>query len=571
MGRMKLTLAQRVRASRRLFFRRAGTAALAFGAASLLPACGGGNDDEPAPAPAPAPAPPAGTGTFEHGVASGDPLADRVILWTRVTPTTPGPVAVNYVVATDTSLANVVAQASITTDAALDYTVKVHVGSLQPSTTYYYRFVTSQGRSPIGRTRTLPAAQATHLRMAVVSCSSLAHGYFNAYRRIAERADLDLVVHLGDYIYEYASGEFGDLRAYEPAGEAVTLADYRARHAQYKREADLQEMHRQHPMIAIWDDHEVANNAYIDGAQNHSEMTEGAWPARVAAALQAYYEWMPVRVVDAGNLRKANRSFAFGDLVDLLMLEERLVARSAPLRDNATASGVFEQTGPFADPSRQMLGAEQEDWLATSLRASRAKWKVIGQGVMFAQLKAWPEDNADGGGRFLNADQWDGYQPARDRVYAVLEGNASTPPVGNVVVLSGDMHSSWAADLTRDPNNSDVASGGYDADSGAGSRAVEFVCTSVTSPSIIDTGGLAESALRLVNPHFKYIDLTRRGYLLLDADATRVIGEWWYVDTVESPSSGQSFGIAFQVQDGANRLTTAALTSPRAEPPPLAP
>ena len=348
MGRLKLTAAQRMRANRRAFFRRAGTAALAFGAASLLPACGGGDDDEPAPAPAPAP--PSGTGTFQHGVASGDPLADRVILWTRVTPAMAGAVAVDYVVATDPSLANIVAQASVTTDAALDYTVKVDVAALQPNTTYYYRFATSQAQSPIGRTRTLPVAPATHLRMAVVSCSSLAHGYFNAYRRIAERADLDLVVHLGDYIYEYGSGEFGNLRAYEPAGEAVSLADYRTRHAQYKREADLQELHRQHPMIAIWDDHEVANNSHAEGAQNHSEATEGAWPARVAAALQAYYEWMPVRVVDAGNLRKANRSFAFGDLVDLLMLEERLVARSAQLRDNAIASGLFER--PVPSPTR---------------------------------------------------------------------------------------------------------------------------------------------------------------------------------------------------------------------------
>ena len=146
-----------------------------------------------------------------------------------------------------------------------------------------------------------------------------------------------------------------------------------------------------------------------------------------------------------------------------------------------------------------------------------------------------PESNADGGGRFINADQWDGYQPARDRVYAVLEGDASTPAVGNVVVLSGDAHSSWAADLSQDPNNDDAATGGYDPDTGAGSRAVEFVGTSVTSPSIVDTSGLAESALRFINPHFKYIDLTRRGYLLLDADATRVVGEWWYVDTVDEP------------------------------------
>jgi len=190
---------------------------------------------------------------------------------------------------------------------------------------------------------------------------------------------------------------------------------------------------------------------------------------------------------------------------------------------------------------------------------------------MLAQLKILPATNAAGGGRFINPDQWDGYQPARDRLFDVLKGNGAQPPVDNVVVLTGDAHSSWAADLTQDPNNGDLATGGYDASSGAGSRAVEFVDTSVTSPTFIDTFGLAASTLRTINPHFKYIDLSRRGYLLVDADATRVIGEWWYVDTVASPSSGHSFGTAFQVQDGTRHLVAAGQTSPRANPPALAP
>jgi len=458
----------------------------------------------------------------------------------------------------------------MTTDAARDYTVKIDVAGLQPNTTYYYRFSIAGAQSPIGRTRTLPSGTATRLRIAVVSCASLAHGFFNAYRRIAERADLDLVVHLGDYIYEYGNGQFGNARAYEPPVEAITLTHYRTRHAHDKREADLQELHRQHPMIAIWDDHEVADNSNVDGALNHTEGAEGTWTARVAAALQAYYEWMPVRVVDAGNLRKNNRSFAYGNLVDLLMLEERLVARSPQLQTNTGTTGVFTQSGAFTDASRQMLGSEEEDWLATRLRASTAKWKFVGQGVMFAQLKVLPESNAAGGGRFVNTDQWDGYQPARDRLYEVLKGNATSAAVGNVVVLSGDAHSSWAADLAQDPNNGDTASGGYNPATGAGSRAVEFVSTSVTSPAFPEIG-LAESALKLINPHFKYIELSRRGYMLLHADATRVVSEWWYVDTIANTSSGQSFGAAFQVQDGANRLAPAAQTTPRANPPALAP
>ena len=563
MGRLRTTIARRVGANRREFFRRAGGAAFALGAASLLPACGGGDDDdEPAP-------PTPGSGNFQHGVASGDPLADRVILWTRVTPRRPARLRSTAWSPPTRRSANVVARASATTDAARDYTVKVDAAGAAAGHHLLLPLLGARDHSPVGRTRTLPVGSDRALRIAVVSCSSLAHGYFNAYRRIAERADLDLCC-TGRLHLRIGSGEFGNLRAYEPP----------ARHHAGRLP------HPPRPVQARADSAGSAPPA-SDGRDlgrprggqqlvrrrraEPQRSAEGAWPGRVAAALQAYYEWMPVRVVDPANLRKANRSFAFGDLVDLLMLEQRLVARSAQLQTNTDSTGIFTQTGAFADPSRQLLGTEQEDWLATRLRASTAKWKLIGQGVMFAQLKVGPESNADGGGRFINADQWDGYQPARDRLYAVLEGDASTPAVGNVVVLSGDAHSSWAADLSRDPNNDDVASGGYDPDTGAGSRAVEFVGTSVTSASIVDTSGLAESALRFINPHFKYIDLTRRGYLLLDADATRVVGEWWYVDTVESPSSVQSFGTAFQVQDGTNRLLPAAQTSPRVGPPALAP
>jgi alkaline phosphatase D len=324
-------------------------------------------------------------------------------------------------------------------------------------------------------------------------------------------------------------------------------------------------------MIAIWDDHEFAGNANATGAENHTEATEGTWAARVAAALQAYYEWMPVRVVDPTDLRKNNRSFAYGNLVDLVMLEERIVARSPQLPGNIANTDLFTQTGAFTDPAREMLGGVEQSWLATKLRTSTARWKLVGQGVMFAPLKVQPASNASGGGSFVNPDQWDGYQPARDRVYDVLKGNASTPAVDNVVLLTGDAHSSWAADLSQDPNNADLATGGYDPNTGAGSRAVEFVATSVTSRMILDTGGLGESVLRQINPHFKYIDLTRHGYLLVDADATRVVGEWWYVDSITSTSSGQSFGAAFQVQDGTRHLTAAGQTSPRVGPPALAP
>jgi alkaline phosphatase D len=279
---------------------------------------------------------------------------------------------------------------------------------------------------------------------------------------------------------------------------------------------------------------------------------------------------MPIRVADPANLRKNNRSFSIGNLVDLLMLEERVNARSMQLPVDSTTH-TFTQSGAYTDPARTILGTEEEIWLAGKLRTSTARWKLIGQGVMFAQLKVRPETNASGGGTFVNSDQWDGYQPARDRVFNIIKGDATNPAINNVVFLSGDLHSSWAADLSQDPNNPDVASGGYNPDTGAGSHAVEFVGTSITSPALGDLPKATTAALAFINPHFKYIELNKRGYMLIDVAPTRVIGEWWYVDTVEGVSNVQSFGMALQVQDGTRHLIPATQSVPRVNPPALAP
>ncbi len=579
MGKPAHLKPQRDGGTRRDFFRRSGATSLALASTvQLLPTSAEAVDL-----------------TFEHGVASGDPLHDRVILWTRVTPATAKfQVPVTYVVATDPALRNVVQRGNVKTGAARDYTVKVDVEGLRPGTSYYFQFMAEGRISAVGRTRTLPVGATGRLRMAVASCSNLAYGYFNAYARIAQRADLDLVVHLGDYLYEYGAGQYGSVRVPEPATEIVSLADYRQRHAQYKRDADAQAMHRQHPLVAVWDDHETANDAWRDGAQNHQSASEGAWPERVAAALQAYYEWMPVResrsgdalrtddsvgrkadaLSDLADLKRQQRSFRFGNLAELVMLEERLQARSQqlPATLSTPLGPAFVQAGAFADPSRTLLGSAQEAWFTERLRATPARWKLIGQGVMFAQLKGVGAANAAGGGAFLNSDQWDGYQPARNRIYDVLKGDASHAPVDNVVILTGDIHSSWAADLTQDPNNPDLLSGGYNPATGEGSRAVEFVGTSVSSPGIdSDTNGAVAGYLRSVNPHFKYINLHRRGYLLLDVTPERVVGEWWYVDTVASRSNLEVFGTAFEVRQGTNRLVPSAQTNARMDAPMLAP
>ena len=566
MGRPRQVKPVPVGPSRRGFFKQSTTAAVALAAVAPGLSLARGRDDDDADA------------TFQHGVASGDPLKDRVVLWTRVTPARPGTrrIEVDYVVATDPQLKRQVVRGRTVTTAARDYTVKVDPDGLQPGTTYYFAFSVDDAQSPIGRTKTLPVGSTASLRMAVVSCSNHAAGYFNAYARIAQRADLDLVLHLGDYLYEYGANQYGALRTPEPPTEMVSLADYRQRHAQYKRDADSQAMHRQHPLVVIWDDHESANNAWVDGAENHQTATEGTWPDRVKAALQAYYEWMPVRDPGPGNLRKQNRAFAYGDLVDLIMLEQRLSGRSQQIDGTiATPFGAaFAQTGPFADPARQLLGAEQEAWLFSRLRSSSARWKFLGQGVMFAQLKVpgYGLPNAAGGGLYLNSDQWDGYLPARDRVYDVIKGGAGKPPVNNVVVLTGDIHSSWASDLSQDPNNPDVAAGGYNPLTGDGSRAVEFVGTSVSSPGIdTDTNGAIAGALRSANPHFKYINLHQRGYMLVDVTPQRAVAEWWFVDTVASVSNIETFAVAFETQAGSNRLQPSAQTPSRRNPPALAP
>jgi len=537
--------------NRRDFFRRSGGAALA---ATALPMVFGVGAAAAGP-------------LFQHGVASGDPLSDRVILWTRVTPPDgTSAVTVEYQVALDPAFTQPVASGRVRTSTLRDWTVKVDVAGLAPGRSGYYRFGALGSVSPIGRTRTLPTGSTARLRFAVVSCSNHAAGYFNAYRRIAERADLDLVLHLGDYLYEYGSNQFGEVRPAEPTTEILTLTDYRTRHAQYKRDADSQELHRQHVLMPIWDDHEVANDSWLRGAQNHDPTTEGPWATRRSRALQAYYEWMPVR--EPADRTRPQRNVRLGDLAEIVMLEERLSARSEQLPASIPVPVLgqgFVAKGRFLDPSRTLLGSEQEAWLAQTLAGSPARWQLIGQGVMVAQLKALGRSNADGGSLFVNPDQWDGYPPARERLFDMFG------PASNVVVLTGDIHSAWANDLTRDPNNPDPAAGGYDAATGQGSLAVEFVTTSITSPGIDDPDGVLVGIVTSQNPHVKHVDLNHRGYLLLDLTPARVVGEFWTVDTVQVPGAGHQFSAAFEVQHGSHRLLPSAQTTPPANPPAPAP
>lgn len=445
---------------------------------------------------------------FLHGVASGDPLPHGVILWTRVTPEIVGSravVPVEWEVSLDPGFTAVLGSGSIDTSQERDFTVKLDLSGLEPATRYYYRFRVDDAESPIGRTRTAPEGAVDHLRFAVCSCASYAHGYFHGYRRMAERSELDAVLHLGDYIYEFGTGGYGWTRDYEPSWEAVTLDDYRTRYAQYRRDPDLQEVHRQHPFITVWDDHESANNAWRAGALNHDDSSEGPWALRKAASRQAYFEWLPIREQPHGGIW---RQLRYGDLAELFMLDTRIYGRD--LQVSRRLDLLRE------DPTRTLLGTEQEAWLSDGLSRSTSMWKLVGQQVIMGQL---PPGN--------NMDAWDGYPSARERFFDMIEDNG----VSNVVVLSGDSHTSWGMDLARNPYSGTR----YDRATGRGALAVELTVPGITSPGLERKyAALGPLAVR-TTPHIKYGNVWQRGYLVLDLTPERAEGSWFHFSDVTSP------------------------------------
>ncbi|MGW1140927.1 alkaline phosphatase D family protein [Streptomyces zhihengii] len=481
----------------------------------------------PATAADPAPA-------FLHGVASGDPLPDGVLLWTRVTP---GPDAlpgsgrgadtpVRWEVAEDRDFTRIVARGDVTARAAGDHTVKADVRGLRPATVYHFRFSAGGAVSPAGRTRTAPAADAAApgIRFGVVSCANWEAGFFSAYRHLAARADLDAVLHLGDYIYEYAAGGYpsgGGVRAHEPRHEIVTLADYRTRHATYKTDPDLQALHAAHPVIAIWDDHEIANDAWAGGAENHTPGTEGDWAARAAAARQAYFEWMPVRASTEGTVYRRLR---FGRLADLHLLDLRT------FRSQQTGIG----DGDADDPERTITGRAQLDWLKAGLAGSDTAWRLVGTSVMISpvafgslpahllgplvELLGLPKE-----GLAVNVDQWDGYTDDRRELLAHLTAHA----VRNTVFLTGDIHMAWANDVP-------VQAATYPL---SRSAATEFVVTSVTSDNLDDVLNVApgtvslvaQAAVRAANRHVKWVDMDGHGYGVLDVTSERTQMDYYTV------------------------------------------
>ncbi len=449
----------------------------------------------------------AGTAAFQHGVASGDPLADSVILWTRVTPLTggPGAIPVTWEMFSDAGLTQRVARGHVAAEPSRDWCVKLIADGLTASTEYFYRFTakTEAGEiiSGAGRTRTTAAGGDAPVKLAVISCSNFPFGFFNVYRELGRETGLDAIVHLGDYIYEYGIDGYGGSvgaqigRMHEPVTEIVTLEDYRMRHAQYKADPDLQAAHAAAPWLCTWDDHESTNNSYRSGAENHNqEENEGTWGDRKQAAVRAYLEWMPVRDPEPGRLREAiYRKFEFGDVATIFCLESRLLGRSDEISWFTELGGKPAAEVPMAaartmvkvsDPARTMLGDVQETWLSDGLHQSVREgkaWQVLANQVVMAKVKppAFQRtltqaqiDMQQGYGRMLvdfsalglpwNLDAWDGFPLARERLYAAAQSAKA-----RLVTLTGDTHTSWANELHDE----------------AGTRlGVEFGCTSVSSP-----------------------------------------------------------------------------------------
>ncbi|MFJ4780910.1 alkaline phosphatase D family protein [Streptomyces sp. NPDC088762] len=500
---------------------------------------------------------------FLHGVASGDPLPDGILLWTRVTPTpeaVPGSgagpaVQVDWEVAGDKAFSRIVARGTVTASAATDHTVKVDVRGLEPHTPYWYRFTAGTTVSPVGRTLTTPAHEASTagVRFGVVSCANWESGYFSAYRHLAARSDLDAILHLGDYIYEYQSGGYPEakyvVRPHEPKNEIVSLADYRTRHGKYKTDADLQALHHSHPVIAIWDDHEFANDAWAGGAENHTPGAEGEWAARAAAAKQAYFEWMPVRASIAGTVYRRLR---FGTLADLHLLDLR------SFRSQQAKVG----SGSVDDPERTMTGRAQLDWLKSGLAGSDATWKLVGTSVMIspvafgslpahllaplAKLLGLPE-----GGIAVNVDQWDGYTDDRKE----LLGHLRDRNIRNTVFLTGDIHMAWA-------NEVPVNMATYP---GSGTAATEFVVTSVTSDNLddilhvpADTASLvAESAVKAANWHVKWLDMDAHGYGVLDVTAERSQMDYYVVSDKRNQDASAAWTRSYRTLNGTQKVERA--------------
>lgn len=521
------------------------------------------------------------TGAFAHGVASGDPFANSVVLWTRVSPDSDGDIDVMWEVSRDNNFTEISRSGSFTANKARDYCVKVIADQLEPGQTYYYRFRTEAVLSDIGRTRTLADGPLEQLRLAVVSCSNWQHGYFNTYDAIAKRAaeqPYDAMIHLGDYYYEYGAIETPRVpdRIHEPAHEIIELGDYRQRHAQYRSDPALQAATAAMPLIAVWDDHETSNDSWKTGAENHQSESEGNWDTRRQAALRAYYDWMPIREPKVGQVKSdIYRNFRFGDLANITCVETRLTARAEPIIvesyiDEISAEGgadKFKQEILYA-PNREMFGADQQAFIVEALSQSKqdgVPWRLLANQVIMGRLltpdftpyidetaiqnieKSWAgvrdfvtlsKYNMP-----LYPDSWDGYPVARENFYAALEAAG----LNDMLVLTGDAHEFWVNDLTSE----------------AGQKyGVELVTSSVSSQTLTAFLGdsTAEHNLLLTqkNEDARFYDATRSGFIDLTLTPKNAAAIMFNVDTVLSRDYVLSETARFTLRKSGDTLKAAS-------------
>jgi alkaline phosphatase D len=505
---------------------------------------------------------------FTHSVASGEPSQDSVLLWTRYV-SDAAETRLEVEVWEDEVLPRIVSGGQAIASAQRDHTAKIVVGNLKPGKTYNYHFIAPDGSiSHIGRTRTLPAGKVSKYRMAIFSCSNLPFGWFNAYAHANAADDFDLVLHLGDYLYEYQRGVYPFAkdavagRLIEPAGEMIALADYRLRYASYRADPDLQRLHAMHPMIAMWDDHEFANDAYSTGAQNHQQ-SEGDWNERKIAAERAYREWMPVR--DRSDDVWWS-SYAIGNLAEIQLTESRVSARSKqasfgqPTGDEAEILRQLKafRDGPLFDKERTMLGASQEAWLANRFTKSKARWNVWAQQTIVGSLvqpqgmENWlPSDTlpfvrdrvlrggvAGKAGIPSNMDAWDGYPAARAKALKAAQAGKS-----DLVVLTGDTHNGWAFDLSHEGK----------------AAGVEFAGQSVSSPGLESTftavnADMISKTLVETNPGLVWADAGRRGYMAIELTRDTAVSEWRFTDSVKTRSAALAGTKRLETKHGTRKL-----------------
>ncbi|GGQ38974.1 alkaline phosphatase D [Actinomadura coerulea] len=476
---------------------------------------------------------------FTLGVASGDPEPDGFVLWTRLAldphaedglggmPARTVPV--RWEVSSDSRFRRIDRRGTAAARPDGAHSVHVELNGLRPGRDYWYRFRVEGHVSPVGRTRTAPhpATFGPALAMAFVSCSQFEHGYFTAYRRLAEE-NPDLVLHLGDYQYEYKKGVYtipgGNVRDHE-GPETVTLADYRLRHAQYKTDRDLQAAHQAAPWLVVFDDHEVENNWAGSIPEEGSDTPSyDDFRARRAAAFKAYYENMPLRrrsVPDGPDIQ-VYRRVRWGRLANFHMLDTR------QFRDDQGCGDGYKDCPAATDPKRSITGGEQEKWLLDGFRRSTARWDVLGQQVFFAQ-----RDNTAGPVKKTSMDSWDGYAASRDRITkGWLDAGVRNP-----VVLTGDVHAHWASDLKADYDDPESRTVGS-----------ELVCTSITSTGDGKDSNPADHPYLKINPHLRFYN-NQRGYVMTRIDKEEMRADFKTLPTVRTPGAGISTKATFVIED----------------------